>query len=827
MNFNRKKKLILFACILTSIFSPCLFSQSGSISGKIVNSDDQAPLSNVNVILLDKSIKTSTNSEGMYELANIPAGGYTLQASCVGFKKVRLSVTVADSKVTLDIQLKLEPIGMNEVVISGYRESYTTGDNYSASRINAPMMTLPLSTGQVTNKLLADQNVINVNDALKNVSGVVSEFGGPHPLIVNIRGFNASIFKDGFRVGGCNNMSPGGDDLPISVVAVDRIEVLKGPSAILYGRGEPGGIVNFISKQPQMEPRYNIETMAGSFQQYRIGGSATGPVLNESISYRLDGSYEKSNSYRDLVKMNTYFVKPSFAINVTEKTKVYLAGEISRSEFTPDRGVLMLPSMDSNGKLTASLAPISSRSYNFGEENDKTNQKQQRANVEVEHSITPDWTVRVAANYEHADQQSTYVWDWYYTYNGAIPPGFPPVDQNGNPTFPPNWTVRPINTIDSKRSDVGGRIENYLRVSHSLFGTDVVHGILAVVDFLEIDTKYYLDYNPFGILDPFTGNRIQMTVPIYPHEEMLANSKDYGIAVQDLITIDKQWHVLLGGRLERNTVDATQLAAFNPIANTTYNKSSGFAPRLGVLYQLQDNISLFASYMGSYQSPGADYGLWDIPADLKPERAYQTEAGAKFEMFDKRILLTTSVFMIDKYDVISSERNPAGVSPYLLYFNIGKEDAQGLDVDIVGEVTTNLRISSAFNTQTMKFTSPKKMIVDGKMRYGTPTYSGNIWAVYEFTEGLFHGLGIGGGASTRSSVFVNDANEAEVPAYTTVDAIAYYQYANLRFQMNLYNITNELAYTVSNIGGFGDPTYPFLVMPIAPFRMNFTVRYEY
>jgi iron complex outermembrane receptor protein len=822
MRISRRTSLALFGCSLITLFSPVLFSQSGGITGTIVNSDDQSPLSNVHVSLIDKSIETSTNAVGKFEITDLPAGTYTLQASHVGFKTFRSSVTVAAMHVILDIQLDLKLVGMSEVVISGYRESYATGDNYSASRINAPMMSLPLSTGQITNKLLVDQNCINMNDALRNVSGVTTEFGGPHPLVVNIRGFNASIFKDGFRIGGCNNLAPGGDDLPISSIAVDRIEVLKGPSTILYGRGEPGGIVNFVSKQPQMDPVYSLEAMTGSFQQYRVGGSATGSLFNqESILYRFDGSYEKSRSYRDVVNTSAYFLKPSFAVDVSGKTKLYLTGEFAQSTFTPDHGVLMLPSMSSTGQLSGSFAPVSSRSYYFGESADNTDQKQQRAVVDVEHIVTPDWTLRAGLNYEHVQQQSTYEMDLFYSFNGFLPPGFPPG------SLPSNMSLRGLNNMNSTRNDYCARLENHLRVRHSLFGADVAHGILVVADVLQIDTRYFMDYVPNQVLDPVTGNRIFMRIPVSFHEENFARSKDFGFSVQDLISIGGSWHFLLGGRYESNRVDVTQLAASSTRDTSMYNQSSGFAPRFGALYQVSDGLSLYASYMGSYQSPGADYGVWDIPADLKPERAFQTEAGVKIELLNKRALLTASVFMIKKYDVISSERNPAGVSPYTLYFNIGKEDAQGIDIDLIGEVTSNFRVSAAYNTQTMKFTNPKRLIVDGKQRYGTPAYSGNLWAVYEFSGGLLGGLGLGGGASTRSSVFVNDANEAEVPAYTTVDAIAFYQIPHLRFQLNLNNITNALGYGVSNIGGFGNPTSAFFVMPIPPFRTSFTVRFQY
>jgi iron complex outermembrane recepter protein len=466
------------------------------------------------------------------------------------------------------------------------------------------------------------------------------------------------------------------------------------------------------------------------------------------------------------------------------------------------------------------LAPISSRSYFYGDPTDQTDQRQQRTVAEVEHVITPDWTLRIAANYEHVQQQSAYMWDWFYMFQGVDHPLFAPG------TLPANSLIRLYDEMTSTRTDLGTRVENYIHLQHSLFGTDVTHGILVIADALKIETALNIDYTPNQIMDPSTGTRTTIPVPVVPHEENYAVSNDYGISVQDLITIGGRLHLLLGGRFESNVVDITQLVAFSTVPTSANNRSTGFVPRLGALYQLYDNLSVYASYMGSYQSPGADYGLWDLTSGLKPERAYQTEAGAKLELFDKRALITASVFTINKYDVIASEFF-RGVPPTVTYYNIGKEDAQGVDLDVVGEVSSNLRFTGAVNAQTMKFTNPKKLIVDGKHRYGTPTYTGNLWALYEFNDGPLNGLGIGGGASTKSSVFVNDANEAEVPAYTTLDAVAFYGYSNLRFQMNVYNITDALAYGVAGIGGFGDPTFPYLVLPIAPVRVNFTVRYQF
>jgi outer membrane receptor protein involved in Fe transport len=347
------------------------------------------------------------------------------------------------------------------------------------------------------------------------------------------------------------------------------------------------------------------------------------------------------------------------------------------------------------------------------------------------------------------------------------------------------------------------------------------------VDALRIHTDVATNYIPNQSLNPQTGSRTKVVVPGLFQDHNMATSQDYGASIQDLIAINSRWHVLLGGRFERNLVDVTQKPVGAPAPASTSNQYSGFVPRVGVLYQVKDNLSLYASYMGSYQSPGADYGVWDIPSNLKPERAFQTEAGVKVELLDKRLLLTTSVFSIKKHDVISTEPNPAGGPPYTLYFNIGKEDAHGADIDIVGELSKNLRIATAFNVQTMVFTNPKKLIVDGKHRYGTPTYSGSLWAVYEFSSGSLKGLGMGGGVATRSSVFANDANEAKVPSYTTFDAVAYYHFSKVRLQANLYNIGNTLGYNVSGIGGTGNPTNMFLVMPLAPFRVSLSASYTF
>jgi len=231
--------------------------------------------------------------------------------------------------------------------------------------------------------------------------------------------------------------------------------------------------------------------------------------------------------------------------------------------------------------------------------------------------------------------------------------------------------------------------------------------------------------------------------------------------------------------------------------------------------------------MGSYQSPGGDFGLWDMPASLKPERAYQSEAGAKFEFLDKRVLLTTSVFLIDKYDVITWKRNPSLQLPLYIYYNSGMENAGGFDVDLVGQVSSNLKVSASFNTQTMKFTNPNQAILDGKRRYGTPAYSSNLWAWYDFKSGLLKGVGVGGGVTTRSSVWANNADEVKLPSYITYDAVACYEMAHTRFQLNLCNLSNALYYSAGNDSGFGEPVWPFKIMPSAPFNMTFSVRYRF
>jgi len=188
MNAHRRTVLHHILPLLIFVITSAVYGQNASIIGKVINAEERVPLENVSVEISDMAIRVSTNEKGVFEIRNLTSGYYTLTISRIGFRTFKTTLNVGVTNVNVDISLYPEPINMNEVVVSGYREIYKAGDNYSASRINAPMMMLPLSTGQVTGKLIDDQNILNVNEALRNISGVAVEFGGPaHPMVVNIR----------------------------------------------------------------------------------------------------------------------------------------------------------------------------------------------------------------------------------------------------------------------------------------------------------------------------------------------------------------------------------------------------------------------------------------------------------------------------------------------------------------------------------------------------------------------------------------------------------------------------------------------------------------
>jgi outer membrane receptor protein involved in Fe transport len=254
------------------------------------------------------------------------------------------------------------PVVLDPYKVQEYLENYATGNSFTALRVNAPLLEIPLSTSIITSGLLLDQGITDVNTAIRNISGAQAVQGGSEfQNYYFTRGMPNFYYRDGIR------MELAGGNITPNATSIENIEVLKGPSSILYGMGTPGGIVNFNSKRPQFRHWQNWQATAGSYNHVRADLDVTGPATKQ-LAFRLIGTVDDANSYRDGVANTTTYLNPSVTVNLGANGQLFVLIDHADQELVPDGGIPTRP----DGRLPAWATDATNLAQSFNTTSPRT-----------------------------------------------------------------------------------------------------------------------------------------------------------------------------------------------------------------------------------------------------------------------------------------------------------------------------------------------------------------------------------------------------------------------------------------------------------------------
>ena len=328
--------VLMFCCFsLTTVFA----QQTTEVRGRVTDENKQ-PLIGVDVVLEGTSIGVSTNDKGFYELHNVPVGKQTIVFSYLGFQTLKIRTDVAPNPsgthTHLDVQLSEELTALQEVEVIGRKESsYKNTNSFIGTKTASALKEVPQSVGYVTKELILDQGATTVNEVVKNISGVNQNSSYND---FSIRGFRATGNRNSGNL--LNGMRAQTSLWKQSSLAnIERVEVIKGPAAALFGNASPGGLINRVTKKPLLERQHTVSVNTGSWGTLKSYADFTGP-LNESKSllYRLNLGYETTDGYRDLQGRNTLTIAPSFSFIPNEKTRFNIDLTYYRLDGKVDRG---------------------------------------------------------------------------------------------------------------------------------------------------------------------------------------------------------------------------------------------------------------------------------------------------------------------------------------------------------------------------------------------------------------------------------------------------------------------------------------------------------
>jgi len=831
-----RKYLLLWGLLLGCI--PTLLAQEAIIVRGRVTDTQGNPLLGVSVILEGTTKGASTNEKGLYEIHRVPVGEQTFVFSSMGYQTVKQVFEVtpnpSGTHTHLNVSLQEEAQQLQEVEIIGRRESsYKNTSSFSGTKTATAIRDIPQTINYVTKEVILDQGASTVNDVVKNVSGV-SQYTTYNDF--SIRGFRTTGNRNSGNL--LNGMRAQTSLWSASSLAnIERVEVIKGPAAALFGNAAPGGIINRVTKKPLLQRQHTVSVNTGSWGTLKTYGDFTGP-LNESKSllYRLNLSYETTDGYRDLQGRNTLTIAPSFSFIPNEKTRFNVDITYYRLDGKVDRGQTIFGDADLYSvPITRSLSAT----------NDFLRETQMNISLGLTHKITDNLSFNstyLNSSYSEDLREHNQANSYYMQQQGKANTGDPTKilmqallrqrtfrNNSFNNYFNYNFTT--------------GLVKHTLLVGYDYFQVELLPGAsqLTAGGYLLKNGKTTTTFNParlntyvvdannnpvtnvavFDLNKPTTGNVMKETGK---YIFTSGNTKptlqtSHGVYLQEQLEVSIV-KLLLGLRKE----------FFMDYINYKENneekiEQQALIPRVGLVITANDNINFYSTWMKGFEPQTAaiqsDPDRYGGPFDPVYSELY--EMGVKTDWFNNRLSATASVFKITQQNSLY-DAFPAVIGKPDLKMQIGEEESNGFEFDLAGEITPNWSILANYayiDARITKTAQNNEKDFD-MQRPSTPRHSGNIWTKYIITEGPLKHLGFGAGynfVTERYGQVGRRTNTTVYPGYGLVNAVLYYKINQIQLQLNLNNVLNQTHW----VGGY-DKLRSF---PGAPRNINASVTYKF
>lgn len=664
------------------------------------------------------------------------------------------------------------------IEVKGLRQAY---------RGNVQEKDLPQAIATVSFETLELTGITGLQDSLELVSGVTrqNDFGGLWDMFA-IRGFAgdenlpSAYLINGFSAGrgfsGNRDMSN-----------VERMEVLKGPSSALYGRGEPGGTVNITTKKPQFEEEGYVKLTAGSFSTYRAEGDYTNAITID-LAFRINSAYEDTESYRDTVTKKKTILTPSFLYHLNDKTILSYELEYLAQEADMDRGIVFVEGKkfsDSNFYGEPADGPVEIEAIGH--------------QIQLQHELSGDWVLTAGlSNRTSSFEGSVSEPRWYDADSNSV--------------------VRQRRYREFDAEDLSGRFE--FSGSTELFG--LTHNLLIGGDAYDYELDRTILRYRHSNADGAEAFAIDFDNPVYRNDlpDMGPNTSDLekqsgkGIYFQDQIDLSKHWKAMLGMRYDSFDQDITY--RLDNDSKTSISKSY-FNPRFGLVYALSDEARIYTSY-----SEGArpNSGTNASGKGHNPEESKSYEIGVKWDLAAHGFSGTAAIFTTEKSNILASSPNGDGTTEAL-----GEAESKGFEFDLSYELTTSTVMSMSYAYINAKNSKEIKLwdwyvIKDGDQLGNVPEHSGSLMlrhfskiASYEGSTGLIVQY-----VGTQLGDFLEQ--DFELPSYTLINLFANVELSDkLELNINVKNLLNEEYYANSYFEAW--------TMPGAPRSINASIKYSF
>lgn len=666
------------------------------------------------------------------------------------------------------------------IIVTGKADGYKADNSITATKTDTPLLDVPQSISVVTRERLDDQASRSIADVLRYVPGTTVTQGEGHRDQVTLRGQNttADFFLDGVR-----------DDVQYfrSLYNIERVEILKGPFALIFGRGGSGGIINRVQKTPSADALAVGGTASvNTFGAWDVAADINTPISGNA-AFRLNANYESLDNHCDFFGGERYAINPYFAIDL-DQWKLGLSYEYVNDDRVIDRGVPSIAT--AAGQPNTPITGYRDTFFGIPGVN--------RAGLEA-HIVKARLDGQLTDNLNWSTTLLYGDYDKFYTnvFAAAAATG-----QTGTVALASGGTVPYTEPTQRK---------NFIAQSNLVWDVNlgsIGNKILLGLEYGDQDT---VNNRRNGVLSSNTLNLANIVYPTVTFGALVRNTQSnvrfVSAYAQDQISFGEHVDVVVGLRYDRFEIKGTDLIGTpRPFARTDEKVS----PRIGLIVKPQENISIYSSYSQSFLPRSGEqfFTLTPTQQNLAPEKFTNYELGAKWDIRPD-LNVTLALFQLDRTNATTPD--PANVTATI---NIGETRTNGIELALTGRITPQWQMSGGYTYQDAQLRG------NDFVRLGqVPKHQFALWNRYDFNDSVGAGLGVVRQSSQFAAIRIS-ATTTRLPAFTRVDAALFFT-ANerLEFQINVENLLDK-AY-------FSDSHNNNNITPGAPINARFTARMKF
>ncbi|MBA1187669.1 TonB-dependent siderophore receptor [Pseudomonas entomophila] len=682
------------------------------------------------------------------------------------------SLALAETPVTPSASIELGAVNIEAdasdwQTADGPVQGYKAERSASATRTDTALHETPQSVSVVPRDVLKDTSATRLQEGLDYAGGVgrANNFGGQGLTTLTVRGFTTGEFyRNGFPI---NRGYPNAPDAN----TVERLEVIRGPASTLYGRGDPGGTFNIVSKQPQLDDKVTVGSQIDDQGLRRATLDATGALTQDgALAYRLNVLGEGGESFRDDVDSERYGVTPVLSWQVDDATRIVFEGDFMRNNHPLDRGLTRLPRQ-------AGTASRDTNVWEKGSDNLLHNDNDM-AQLRFEHRLDDDWTLAGGLQWLDGSLKGNAV-----EANGL---------QADGRTLGRNFNYRELEwTSRDYQLNLTGHFDT----------AGLSHTLLTGLEYEDYDYSSIILRSaggaaayPVDLFNPVLGQPRPALTRTTTHDR--ENLKTWAAFAQDQVALTERLKALAGVRFERFEHDYDDKLSN---ARDFSNGQNGVTPRVGLMYDLTETLALYGTASRSFK-PNSGTSLQGGGFD--PEKGKSYEIGLKWESLDRRLSVDAAVYHTVKENVLTRDPNdPTGTYSVAA----GEVRSRGFDLNIAGNITPEWRMIGGYAYVDAEVTRDNTL-ARGTRLANIPRNTFSLLNTYEFQEGAAKGLGLGVGFK-----HVDDrAGQTAVSTYTmdqysVVDLLSFYTVnEHVRLNLDVKNVFN----TRYDEGAFNTYVYP-------------------